>query len=92
MNQLNGLQMRTKLLLLMVLCALGMTAQTKQVTSPDGKMVVTVKVENGKATYGVVYDGVEMVKASRLGVETSIGDYTKHLSVVKSEEIGRAHV
>ena len=78
--------MRTKLLLLMVLCALGMTAQTKRVTSPDGKMVVTVKVENGKATYGVEYDGVEMVKASRLGVETSIGDYTKHLSVVKSEE------
>jgi len=86
MNQLNGLQMRTKLLLLMVLCALGMMAQTKRVTSPDGKMVVTVKVENGKATYGVEYDGVEMVKASRLGVETSIGDYTKHLSVVKSEE------
>ena len=75
-----------KILLLMLLSPLMVMAESKTVTSPDGKMAVTVKVENGKATYGVMYEGVEMLKASRLGLKTSIGDYSKQLSFVKSEE------
>ena len=81
--------MKTNLLWLLLLCPLVVLAESRTVSSPDGKMVVEVKVENGKATYGIKYDGVEMLKASKLGLETSIGDYTKHLTFVKSEEVSR---
>jgi hypothetical protein len=80
------MKMKTNLLWLLLLCPLVVLAESRTVSSPDGKMVVEVKVENGKATYGIKYDGVEMLKASKLGLETSIGDYTKHLTFVKSEE------
>ena len=63
-----------------------MMAESRKVSSPDGKMVVEVKVENGKATYTVQYDGVEMLQKSRLGIETNVGDFTKDLSFVGSKE------
>ncbi len=78
--------MRTRLLLLLACCPLMMMAESRKVSSPDGKMVVEVKVENGKATYTVQYDGVEMLQKSRLGIETNVGDFTKDLSFVGSKE------
>lgn len=78
--------MRTRLLLLLACCPLMMMAESRKVSSPDGKMVVEVKVENGKATYTVQYDGVEMLQKSRLGIETNVGDFTKDLFFVGSKE------
>ncbi len=78
--------MRTRLLLLTLLCPLMMMAEQKEVKSPDGKMVVEVRVENGIATYAVMYDGIEMVQPSRLGLKTNVGDFTKGLSYVGAKE------
>ena len=52
--------------------------------SPDGKLQVTVKCEGGNPVYIVTYNGNQCMKASPLGLNTNIGDFTK--------EIGRAHV
>lgn len=56
------------------------SAETKEVSSPDGHLVVTVTDEDGRAYYSVKYDGVEMMQRSRLGLTTNIGDFSDGLS------------
>ena len=78
--------MKTKLLLIMMLCPLMMLAESKQVTSPDGRLAVKVSVENGIAMYAVNYDGEEMMCPSRLGLMTNIGDFTQGLTMEEAKE------
>ena len=75
-----------KLALLLLLCPLMMMAENKKVSSPDGRLAVDVKVVNGKATYAVQYDGVEMLQSSRLGFEANIGDFKEGLTFVGATE------
>ena len=75
-----------KLALLLLLCPLMMMAENKKVSSPDGRLAVDVKVENGKAMYAVQYDGVEMLQSSRLGFEANIGDFKEGLTFVGATE------
>lgn len=56
-------------------------AMEKTITSPDGKMVVTVSDENGKPSYSVNYNGVEFIKNSPLGLQTNIGDFTQGMTL-----------
>ena len=75
-----------KLTLFLLLCPLLAIAESKEVKSPDGKMVVEVRVDNGLATYAVEYDGVEMIKPSRLGLDSSFGYFESGLSYVSDKE------
>lgn len=75
-----------KLTLFLLLCPLLAMAESKEVKSPDGKMVVEVRVDNGLATYAVEYDGVEMIKPSRLGLDSSFGYFESGLSYVSDKE------
>ena len=52
------------------------------VSSPDGRLVVTV--ENMK--YSVEYDGLLVIRPSALGLKTSMGDFTKGLRYVDDGE------
>ena len=75
-----------KNLFLMVLVsglAIFANAETKKVSSPDGKLVVTLDTDGGKLTYQATYDGKEMVKKSALGLKTDMGDYSKNLKLEK---------
>ncbi len=74
-----------------VIMAAAMTfavAQAKdvKVASPDGKLVVTVTDEGGKAAYSVELDGRQMLTKSALGLKTNIGDFTQRLTIAGSEE------
>lgn len=53
----------------------------KQISSPDGKLVVTLSDNGGKATYNVRYNGEEFLKPSPLGLNTNIGDFTGELTL-----------
>ena len=81
--------MRKKIqLLLSLICAtatIGM-AETKTVTSPDGKLCVDINCHDGILTYNVCYDGKEMMQNSRLGLNTEMGDYTKALTIKSHRE------
>ena len=46
---------------LMALSALSVAADTKTVTSPDGKVAVSVSAENGQAFYTIDYEGKPML-------------------------------
>jgi len=55
------------------------------VSSPDGRLVVNVSCEGGRAYYSAEFDGQPMLLPSALGLKTSIGDFTKELSIVNSQ-------
>ncbi|WP_319590103.1 glycoside hydrolase family 97 catalytic domain-containing protein [uncultured Draconibacterium sp.] len=62
------------------------TAQQNQITSPDGKLVVSVKIENGVPVYSVLLNGKIFIEESPLGIETNIGDFTQELTLSESVE------
>ena len=70
-------------------------ADSKVVSSPDGKLVVTISCDEGQASYAVKYDGLEIIKPSALGLKTNLGDFTKGLKMlpdVKEETLRYAYL
>ncbi len=62
-----------------------MVAQEKaSINSPDGKLEVTVEVENGKPFYSVIYNKKAILGKSPLGLVTNEGDFTSEMKLLKS--------
>ena len=59
-------------------------ADDVRVSSPNGSLVVTVSDAEGKLSYTATLDGKQMLAPSALGLQTSLGDLTKELSIVNS--------
>ena len=60
------------------------SAENKQITSPDGKLVVTVSDVDGSPSYSVSYDNVLFLKPSPLGMIANIGDFSSGMSLEKN--------
>ena len=60
------------------------SAENKQITSPDGKLVVTVADMDGRPSYSVSYDNVLFLKPSPLGMIANIGDFSSGMSLDKN--------
>jgi len=56
-------------------------AEEKKITSLDGKLVVTVFVENGSPFYSVSLNNKQFLEKSPLGINTSIGDFSTELTM-----------
>ncbi|MDI9879060.1 glycoside hydrolase family 97 protein [Flectobacillus longus] len=54
--------------------------------SPDRQLKVNLTITDGKANYSVTYQGIKVLENSPLGLITSIGDFSKSLTLVKKEE------
>ena len=79
--------MKKLFLMVLVSCmALFANAETKKVSSPDGKLVVTLNTDGGKLTYEASYDGKVLVTKSALGLKTDMGDYTQGLKLLNTAE------
>ncbi|MGA0555674.1 glycoside hydrolase family 97 catalytic domain-containing protein [Larkinella sp. VNQ87] len=67
----------------------GAYAQTGNsvVSSPDGKLVVTVSLESGKPAYTVSLNGKPFLNQSPLGLKTNVGDFTEGLEAGKPTRI-----
>ncbi len=74
---------------------LPMIASAREVTiaSPNGKLVVTVSDEGGKATYAVALNGQQMLLPSALGFKADMGDFTRELKITntKSAHVDRSY-
>ncbi len=74
---------------------LPMIASAREVTvaSPNGKLVVTVSDEGGKATYAVALNGQQMLLPSALGFKADMGDFTQELKMTntKSAHVDRSY-
>ena len=78
--------MKTPLLLLAVLTALPLQAADQAtVSSPDGKLFVTLGVNHGRPCYSVTYDGQQAIRNSLLGLTTNEQDLTRDLSITDTE-------
>lgn len=60
------------------------SAENKQITSPDGKLVVTVADMDGRPSYSVSYDNVLFLKPSPLGMIANIRDFSSGMSLEKN--------
>ena len=72
---------KIQLLLVTLLCAL--TATATEVKSPNGHIVLTFNVENGRPTYSMTYQGKTVIKPSHLGLELA---KDKHASMGNNEQ------
>ncbi len=73
-------------LALALLAAMPSLAVEKTITSPNGKLVVTIDDNGGKPTYTITLDGKQMLTASRLGLKTNVGDFTQGLQLTASRD------
>ena len=65
---------------------LPLTASAREdgISSPDGKLVVTVSDDGPCATYAVKYDGRQVLLPSPLGFKADFGDFTQKLRITTS--------
>ena len=68
------------LLIITIFAALCGMAANYTITSPNGKLVVTLYCSGGKVTYNVALDGKEFITASPLGLVTNVGDFSANLT------------
>ena len=54
-------------------------AEEKKISSPDGKLSVTVTDDKGIPSYAVGYRGNNFIELSPLGLNTNIGDFTQQM-------------
>ena len=65
--------------------AMPLSAETINVASPDGKLVVTVDDADGRLTYSVKYADREVLTKSPLGLETNVGNFSTGLLITGSK-------
>lgn len=68
------------LLIITIFAALCGMAANYTITSPNGKLVVTLSCSGGKVTYNVALDGKEFITTSPLGLVTTVGDFSANLT------------
>ncbi|MBU2913509.1 glycoside hydrolase family 97 protein [Reichenbachiella agariperforans] len=79
--------MRLAITILLLIFTSSLFAQQKQtVSSPDGRVTVSVSIDKGQASYSVNYGGSSMLEASPLGLTTNEGDFTSDMSFVEASE------
>ena len=77
--------MKKTVFLFLALCT-SIALQAKDtVSSPNGKLTVSVFTEEGKAKYTIDYDGRQMLQPSLLGLMTNIGDFTTGLTIKETK-------
>lgn len=60
-------------------------AETKIVSSPNGKLVVTIENAGGQTNYSIQYNSKQILEPSALGLFTDLGDLTNNLQLTSSE-------
>jgi len=63
-----------------------LSAQVAKVSSPDGKLKLSVFSENGNALYSVIFQGKTMLEKSPLGLITNESDFSKNLKFIDSKK------
>ena len=70
----------------MLLMSTIIAQEEASINSPDGKLEVSVKVENGKPFYSVTYNEKVMLEKSPLGLVTNAGDFTSKMKLLEASK------
>ena len=73
-------------LLALAILSLSTSAKEVKITSPDGRLTVSVSDEGAHATYVVALDGQPVVLPSALGFKADFGDFTQQLAITGQKE------
>ena len=73
--------MKKTVFLFLALCTSIVLQAKETVSSPNGRLTVSVQVEQGVVQYSIQYDGQQMLMPSRLGLTSNIGDFTQGLTL-----------
>lgn len=68
-----------------LLVSMNLFAEGRSLSSPDGRIEVTVSDTGGIPKYSVIYDGIPFILSSPLGLATSIGDFTEGMILLPEE-------
>lgn len=60
-----------------------------KISSPDGKLEVTVSTEGDGVVYNVIYNGIPFLKNSPLGLKTNVGDFSRGISLIAEATQGK---
>jgi hypothetical protein len=71
---------------LALLASTNARATNYTICSPDGRLVVTISDDGGKASYKATFDGYEVLKPSNLGLQSNYADFTQGLKITKATE------
>lgn len=78
---------KTVLMCALWLLGLSAYAEQKQITSPDGRLVVKVDDKGGKPSYEILYNEKPFLLSSPLGLDTNIGDFTQKMELTHASTI-----
>lgn len=78
---------KTVLMCALWLLGLSAYAEQKQITSPDGRLVVKVDDKGGKPSYEILYNERPFLLSSPLGLDTNIGDFTQKMELTHTSTI-----
>ena len=70
----------------MLLMSTIIAQEEASINSPDGKLEVSVKVENGKPFYSVTYNEKVILEKSPLGLVTNAGDFTSKMKLLEASK------
>jgi len=75
--------MNRTILLAFILClsVCLIKAAENQISSPDGKLIVSVSAENGLPVYSITYNDKLFLNNSPLGLKTNMGDFAQGLAL-----------
>jgi hypothetical protein len=83
------------LVLFLLMCVLvGRPLDATTITSPNGKLEMRVTVEEEKAVYEVLLNGVPFLQPSPLGMKTNVGDFSSGLALandIKKQSINESY-
>ena len=77
--------MRTLFLSILLTSSVLAWAGDVSVSSPNNKLQVTISDAGGRLHYSATLDGQQMLMPSALGLKTSIGDFTRDMSIKNYE-------
>ena len=77
--------MRTLFLSILLTSSVLAWAGDVSVSSPNNKLQVTISDAGGRLYYSATLDGQQMLMPSALGLKTSIGDFTRDMSIKNYE-------
>lgn len=71
--------------LLGLAATMSVTAETREIVSPNGGLKVCVSDDGGKAAYSVSLNGATCIETSPLGIVLNFADYTSGLKMAQGE-------
>lgn len=77
---------RTLLMLLLFSMLIPVSSENRQISSPDGNLLVNIQLNNGTVSYSLIYKKKRVLEESPLGLITNVSDFSRHLVLVETNK------